>query len=90
MTNITRHAQASKVQLDMISENGFIEIVVKDNGKGISKKQMNDANSIGIINMQERAFLIGGSIEISGSRGKGTTIKATFPLANVEEKSSHD
>ena len=90
MTNITRHAEASKVFLGMTSDNGSIQLVIKDNGKGISKKQMNDANSMGIISMQERVYLLGASIEISGNQGQGTTIKVDFPSANLEEEGGHD
>lgn len=56
---------------------------VRDNGVGIEGSDIDNPKSLGILGMQERTALLGGSIGIKGDRGKGTTIVVTIPLGSV-------
>jgi signal transduction histidine kinase len=53
---------------------------VRDDGRGITEKQISDLKSIGLMGMRERAFAMGGTLTVAGTRGKGTTITLSVPL----------
>ncbi len=80
LTNITRHADATRVKVSLKENTTVIEMRVSDNGKGISKKQLSAPQSFGIIGMRERAHSLGGSLVIAGDRGDGTTVTVTIPI----------
>jgi signal transduction histidine kinase len=60
-----------------------LNLIVKDNGKGITKKQIFDSKSFGLIGMRERVYPWGGTVSIKGSSGKGTTVVVSVPIKNV-------
>lgn len=80
LTNIIRHAQATRVDVSLAEENGQLVLTVSDNGRGISEEEIANTRSIGLVGMRERAMLIGGDIAIHGAPGKGTTVTARAPL----------
>ena len=81
LTNIARHAVASKVNVRLERKEGRIILTVRDNGRGITKKQIDDGRSFGIIGMRERAHLFGGDLQITGRREAGTTVTVGIPLS---------
>jgi signal transduction histidine kinase len=84
LTNVARHAEARRVEVRLAASGGRLILEVSDDGRGITKKQMNDPRSFGIIGMRERAHSWGGEVLISGNRDKGTTVRLTIPLAAGE------
>ena len=80
LTNISRHAQASRgiIKLKMIQDQIFLEI--SDNGKGITNNQINNPKSYGIIGLKERVFYRKGKLDIRGNKDKGTVISIVLPL----------
>ena len=56
-----------------------LTLVVKDNGRGITKAQRSSVDSIGLLGMNERARLLGGRLTIAGVQGRGTTITVQVP-----------
>ncbi|MBN2298126.1 MAG: histidine kinase, partial [Deltaproteobacteria bacterium] len=80
LTNITRHAKATKVDVRMRKVNGSISLAVKDNGIGIPRNEVINPKAFGLIGMRERVSDWGGDIQISGRQGKGTTVKVNIPL----------
>ena len=70
LTNILRHAQATRVTI--MVEEGANELIleVKDNGRGITEEERTGSRSLGLIGMRERAQLIGGRIDNHRGRGK--------------------
>jgi signal transduction histidine kinase len=80
LTNIIRHAQATRVEVRLAEENGNLVLSVSDNGRGISEEEIANTRSIGLVGMRERAMLIGGDITIQGGPGRGTTVIARAPL----------
>jgi len=80
LTNIVRHAEARRVKVHLVKRPVELTLTVRDDGRGITKKQIASSTSIGLVGMRERATFLGGTIEISGSRGRGTTVKVTIPL----------
>src|SRR5258708_37995479 len=81
LTNVARHAQASKVRVALRAEEHNLVLSVHDNGKGIRPEAMDESKSLGLLGMQERAAILGGGVEISGEPGHGTTVTVTIPIA---------
>ena len=81
LTNVIRHAQATRVEITMSENNGAFVLEVKDNGRGISTSERQNMRSLGLLGMHERVQLIGGKIEINGAKGKGTRVVVRVPLA---------
>jgi len=80
LTNIAKHANASTVHVDFRETDGWLELEVRDNGRGISRDEMLKPKSFGIRGMVERASNLGGKIEISSAPGQGTTLGVRLPL----------
>ena len=81
LTNIIRHAQARRVEVQLRQEENALVLEVKDNGRGISEAELNDTRSIGVLGMRERAALLQGELQITGVPGQGTTVAVRIPLA---------
>jgi DNA-binding NarL/FixJ family response regulator/two-component sensor histidine kinase len=84
LLNVLRHAGASKVEIILRETDGILELMVKDNGKGITQDQVLKPKSFGLVAIRERARSLGGSIEISGRKSKGTTVIVRIPFSGKE------
>lgn len=84
LTNIMRHAGASVVAIKLKSNKSAVTLEIIDNGKGITAEEIENGKSLGIVGMKERVYFVGGTFEIGGVRGKGTTVKVTIPLVKNE------
>ena len=80
LTNIIRHSGATGVRVEFIQKGDELHLEVADNGRGISRKQIHDSKSLGIIGMRERARLWGGSVTVNGKCGKGTLVTVKIPI----------
>jgi len=80
LTNIARHANASKVVVNLdVDENNLI-LTVSDNGKGIKTEDITSKRSLGITGMKERASSVNGKLSIHGVSNIGTTVTLTIPI----------
>ena len=86
LTNIIRHANATRVDVRLAEESGALVLTVKDNGRGISEEEIANTRSIGLVGMRERAMLIGGEMILQGMPGKGTTMTLRVPLDRRAQK----
>ncbi|HNY65847.1 MAG TPA: PAS domain S-box protein [Deltaproteobacteria bacterium] len=80
LTNISKYAHATEVKISLAERAGVFEMTVSDNGVGITREQMENPKSFGLMGIQERAYFSGGRARIFGQKGKGTTVKVTIPL----------
>lgn len=80
LTNIVRHAGATRVQVRLTTKGNNICLKVSDNGKGITQQEINNAKSFGIMGIRERVNLWGGSVRIMGKSKKGTTVDVLIPM----------
>jgi PAS domain S-box-containing protein len=80
LTNILRHAQASRVDVTMTEEADVLVLTIRDNGRGIREDEKSGPLAIGLLGMRERAHLVGGELDIAGAEGKGTTITVRLPI----------
>ena len=86
LTNVARHAQATKVWVHLGEEQDGIVLEVEDNGVGISPTQLAERRSLGLLGMRERAGAFGGAVEIVGSKGQGTTVIVQMPLLKTNDE----
>ncbi len=80
LTNVSRHADATKVEASLIAENGQVVLTITDNGKGFDVEEVNKKKTLGLLGMKERTLLLGGSYEISGNRNMGTSVVIRIPV----------
>lgn len=85
LTNVIRHSEADQVDVLLEERKDRLVLVVRDNGKGISRDQLKHADSLGIMGIRERAYALGGRAKIFGTPGKGTTIIAHIPVKPKDE-----
>jgi signal transduction histidine kinase len=86
LTNVIRHAEATRVDILLRKTRQTVELRVNDNGKGIAETQINDSRAFGLVGMRERAHLLGGEVKIYGSSGKGTLVEVILPLPTGQKK----
>jgi signal transduction histidine kinase len=82
LTNVARHAEASRVEISLVQKDGHLTLRVGDNGRGITKEQIANIRSLGLLGMKERASLLGGFVAITGHPRTGTTVTVNIPLLN--------
>jgi PAS domain S-box-containing protein len=80
LTNVLRHAGAANLYVKLSRSNGYFEMEVSDDGRGITESQMRNPGSLGLLGMRERALLVGGEVRITGKEGGGTTVLVRVPF----------
>jgi signal transduction histidine kinase len=78
LTNVARHANATRVNVTL-SDGDVIRLSVADNGRGIEKDKFEHARSLGFMGLRERVLAFGGTIEVHGREGEGTTAHVAIP-----------
>lgn len=84
LTNIAKHAEASKVHVEVKVSDDFLHVTIHDNGRGLPVEIKTGGH--GIFGMIERARYLGGSMEVGSRDGKGTTAHLRLPLAVAKPK----
>ncbi len=79
LQNCIKHAKAKNIQVILITKNDDLELFIKDDGTGFNGEK-NSGKGVGIINMQHRAKLLGGSISWQAVEGYGTEVYIRIPL----------
>jgi PAS domain S-box-containing protein len=84
MNNIAKHSKANRVRLSLRKNGDRMELILRDNGQGFDLKKVLGSEStkrgLGLTSMRERVELSGGSFGIESVEGKGTTLRASWPL----------
>jgi signal transduction histidine kinase len=80
LTNVWRHAGASRVRARLERRSGMLVLMVEDNGRGIREEDLSGSKSFGLLSMRERALLLGGEVEIVGKPKKGTRVTLKLPI----------
>ena len=87
LTNVARHANAKCVSVKLARSNGYLVLTIQDDGDGFEvgalAKYANANANLGMRGMEERTEAVGGRIEIESAKGKGTKIRAQFPIAGT-------
>ncbi len=80
LTNVARHANATRVEIGLEEKTDALELTVSDNGKGIKEEEISHPNAFGLIGIRERVYQFGGELNIRGIKAKGTTVTICVPL----------
>ncbi|MBV8140370.1 MAG: PAS domain S-box protein, partial [Deltaproteobacteria bacterium] len=80
LTNVARHAQATKVWVNLSEEEGAVVLEIEDDGVGISPARLAERHSLGLLGMRERVAVFGGEIEFAGMPGQGTAVVVRMPV----------
>jgi signal transduction histidine kinase len=89
LTNIARHSKASKVKVELKTEDGWVTLCVQDNGRGITAAELASPVSLGLLGMKERAALLGGKITITRDEDQGTVLTARIPNRAMPPPKEH-
>ena len=89
LTNVSKHAQASKVTIDLSMSRGVLSLEVADNGRGLSRADLAKARSFGLRGLHERAGTVGGWVDVS-SDGGGTVLMLSVPMRGGAEAGETD
>lgn len=79
LTNVARHAAASKVEVRLVARGDELVLSIRDNGRGMVEGER-PGSGIGLVSMRERAAAFGGRIRIQGEPGSGTLVEVKLPL----------
>lgn len=84
LTNVIRHAGATRVNVSLREDHSRVTLEVRDNGRGITKQEISNSKSLGLLGMRERAALLGGTFNITRvPRGSGTQVTVDIPLPSA-------
>jgi PAS domain S-box-containing protein len=85
LTNVTRHAQADRVQVRLERMEAALSLEVRDDGIGFDPTFTTSKNAFGLIGMRERALAIGAVLSLTSARGQGTLVRVLIPSIPTEE-----
>jgi two-component system sensor histidine kinase UhpB len=88
LTNIARHAQASRAEVTLRASRRTLTVTVRDDGKGLPRELAAEPGAWGLLGMVERVTSLGGTFATGSATGGGTELRATFPLAPAEPTGS--
>jgi PAS domain S-box-containing protein len=81
LTNVARHASATKAEVKIETEDGILVLTVSDDGEGFDTRRLSENDCLGIAGMRERAELAGGSLIINSTPGQGTVVRFEVPIS---------
>jgi PAS domain S-box-containing protein len=85
LTNVARHAKATRVEVVKQRVRDRLVLRIRDNGRGFDQADPSLSKSLGLLGMRERAAILGGRVNITSAPGKGTTVTARIPLLSPEQ-----
>jgi signal transduction histidine kinase len=80
LTNVARHANATRVNVALTEGEDALALCVEDNGRGIKETEAQSPRSLGFLGLRERVLAFGGTIEVKGDEGKGTRVCVSIPV----------
>jgi len=89
LTNIERHAGANHARIAFMHAGDQLDVMIQDDGAGMAGGSKNKPGCHGLIAMQERIFVLGGTISIGNIKPHGVSIHASIPIEPVSSSESH-
>ena len=80
LTNVARHADATRVNVDLMGSDGFVVLSVSDDGNGFDIQVLSENEALGVAGMRERAGLVGGDVTVRSRPGEGTRVQFRVPV----------
>jgi signal transduction histidine kinase len=81
LTNIAKHARATHVDILLERRADHVSLIIEDDGVGFASAASDSSGGAGLLGMQERAALIGATLQVESAPGRGTTILVRTPIA---------
>jgi two-component system, NarL family, sensor histidine kinase DevS len=81
LSNVARHSGASRAVLSLTANDGTLDLLIGDNGKGFDQDEGRTEGHHGLVNLQSRAEALGGSLQVKSKPGAGTEVRAHVPLS---------
>jgi signal transduction histidine kinase len=85
LTNVTKHAQASRVDIELSYKDNSIHLLIQDDGCGFDVSQPVKSDSYGLLGFKERIYLLNGQLNLSSETGKGTRLYVCLPSSAIKE-----
>jgi signal transduction histidine kinase len=83
LTNVVRHANATRVVVELRLNAGWLSLSVRDNGCGLPPGGRNKFGSFGLVGIEERAVILGGTCAVFSEPGCGTTVMVSAPVTEA-------
>ncbi len=84
LSNVTQHAAAERVRIELSQEDSQIVMEIRDDGVGIQNRDLHGASSVGLLGIRERAAKVGGEVTIGKHADGGTMVSVRIPTAHAE------
>ena len=84
LTNVARHAGTRAASVTLRQADGGLLLAVSDSGVGFDPANPREGCSLGLASMRERLHLVGGTLDVESSPGRGTTVVAWVPALGAE------
>jgi len=82
LSNVARHAEASRVEMDLVGVEQGLALSIADDGRGFDRRKTDSSpGGLGLVSMNERLRLVGGSLDVTSGPRAGTTVRAWAPVA---------
>jgi signal transduction histidine kinase len=81
--NVVRHARASTLEVELLQAKGYVHMHIVDDGEGFdagAARRQAGQKTMGLAMMEQRTTVLGGKFELSSAPGRGTAVKASFPI----------
>ena len=85
LTNVVRHANATRVWVELSLNDGWLSLMVRDNGCGLPPGGHHKSGSFGLVGIEERVIILGGTCSVFSKPGGGTTVTVSAPVINAPE-----
>lgn len=82
LTNVTKYAQATTVDVSLEHDGDWVQLTVRDNGRGIDVADLNKHGHFGLLGIRERVSLLSGEVAIEGKPGRGSEIRVRIPFVS--------
>ena len=86
---MVRHAEATRVSVSLVGEDGHCTVRIADNGRGARDAQATEGHgekSFGLLGIRERVHILGGSVSIDTALGRGFALTVRIPLAAIQQE----
>jgi len=86
LNNVAKYAHASTAEIRLERDGDWVQLLVRDNGRGIGPADQDKRGTFGLLGIRERVMLLGGEVSIRGEPGQGSEIRARIPLAAAQTR----
>ncbi|MBI2940386.1 MAG: HAMP domain-containing protein [Chloroflexi bacterium] len=90
ITNVIKHSEAHRATVRLEFEEYSISATIADDGRGFSRHELDGERGFGLLGMEERVTLLGGTLRIDSQPGRGTRLAIRIPLSDEERREARE